>query len=748
LVPHDERTSGTPGCHSVFFLTNHGERPVEVCLAALLVNPIRYGAVRRDLDNRVVADGDATHLILGTVADDDGWPTHGGLVLSMGGARASWITGELTAYSACFHHHAQSEMGHPHHGALLDLWRDGRLPSLPGGRIPSDLLTEDDAALAALPDSGLAERIARACAYPCFHAIWRRLQMVDPELATSRHGQEIFCREVRSLLNRFLGATRDDQDWGDAALAGDLVLGPGETREVAFGLAWHFPNHVSEGGTRIGHRYQEWFPDALAVARFLVAGRTEHRAVAASFADALFATNLPAVFPRAWSAQLATLIKSSWWSRAGDFGIWEGLGCCGLHTTDISYYASFPIAALFPALELRQMAMTAARQRPDGRMPHMFYPDLEQVDAGFDRVDMNQQFVQMVYRDHGWTGDDAFAARLWPQVVLAMEAIAALDGDGDGLPDTGTRLNTFDCWDFRGAPLYLADLWLGALVCAIRLAKALGHEDEARRWTGRLTQATASLEGRLWNGSHYSCWVDGDLRDEGVMAAALSGSWFNACLGLPGHLDPARVRTYLQTVLRIGFDPSMGLRNGAYPGGAAPRLQSHGNMQAESTWSGVEYAFAAQCLSLGMVAEAESIVTAVERRFQRAGRTWNHNECGDHYYRAMSAWSLLLCATGFSWDARAGSLRFAPADGIGILRAPWATPTAWGTVSLAPGRCELHLLGGHLALRELRLPQPPDRLTCANRPVACIRDGTTLRFVHQTILVTGDRLVDRSASGE
>ena len=36
-------------------------------------------------------------------------------------------------------------------------------------------------------------------------------------------------------------------------------------------------------------------------------------------------------------------------------GLWEGLGSCGFHTTDITYHASFGLLALFPDLQKKQM---------------------------------------------------------------------------------------------------------------------------------------------------------------------------------------------------------------------------------------------------------------------------------------------------------------------------------------------------------------------------------------------------------
>ena len=131
---------------------------------------------------------------------------------------------------------------------------------------------------------------------------------------------------------------------------------------------------------------------------------------------------MPTVYPDCWAGHLATIVKNSWYLRDGKYGIWEGLGYCGFHTTDITYHASFGLLALFPNLQLKQMRMGAAFQREDGRVHHFFTPDLEHVDDGFDRVDMNNQFVLMVLRDYLFTGDRGYLSDMWSPVIRAISS--------------------------------------------------------------------------------------------------------------------------------------------------------------------------------------------------------------------------------------------------------------------------------------------------------------------------------------
>jgi hypothetical protein len=63
--------------------------------------------------------------------------------------------------------------------------------------------------------------------------------------------------------------------------------------------------------------------------------------------------------------------------------------------------------------------------------------------------------------------------------------------------------------------------------------------------------------------------------------------------------------------------------------------------QANTCWTGVELAFASLLLYEGMVEEAEKVIKTVDERYRKAGLYWDHQEFGGHYYRPMSAWSIL-----------------------------------------------------------------------------------------------------------
>jgi uncharacterized protein (DUF608 family) len=747
FVPHDSETSGTPGFYAVFRVKNTSPEPVEVSLAAVLRNPLAWGDEDRQLKNTISRDGATTLLTMRTRAKAACQATLGSLGLSVTGGKASWMAGEFADYVSGTHIWDDC-YGIVHECFLHGFRATGRLPSLPGNQSPAALVLPKDDQIDVLPPAEKKRLVGALLRYPFARALYDRIAFVDRKHLAGNAGLGTFLKAIRRRLDRMAGQDRRRQAWGDGALASTVTLAPQEEKEIAFTLGWHFPYHFSERGPVLGHMYENWFADAEEVNRFLAAHREGIQARALGFADALHETTLDPLLADAWAGQLTTLAKCTWWTKAGDFAVWEGLGCCGFHTTDITYQGSFNILALFPDLQKRQMELGAKFQRADGRVHHFFTPDLSAVDNGFDRVDMNQQFVLLTARDYLWTGDREHLRRQWPHVVRAMENTSLLDADGDGLPDHDTRRNTYDAWSFFGTPSYIASLWLSALLAAARLAEDLGRRAQAARWRKVLRRGIASFEKKLWNGEYYSLWVDGKDRDECCMTDQIDGEWFTSLIGLGGCLPRERIVAALGAVMRYNFSPEDGLRNATYPPRTKPRLSTYQNLQAMAPWTGIEYAIGSMMFDFGLVAEGWAVVRNIHERYLRAGRYWNHVECGDHYYRAMSSWAILLGVTGFKIDVPRGVVTFAPAIAGADLTAPWVSATGWGTFRRTPDSFALFCDSGEIEFKELRLNIPASRTMCVHLNDKHLTvsigeaDGLTIIRVRKPITVgEGDALV-------
>ena len=738
FFPGHARDSATPGFHVVYTLENTSDEAVDVSLAGFLDNPLASALPVRKLTNTITQEGDVTRLMMETGAQSDFPSGIGSMCFSVTGGEHSSISGTFREYMLPGYLRWRTRRVNFMVLSILQEFLDkGRLPDTNAAADPSYGLPSDSE-IETLSGAALARTVTRLCADAAIARVF-----ADARAANARFGDDDareLLHEVRSMLLENTGAPR--LNWGTGALASSLTLAPGEKKEIRFTLGWHFPHHLSADGQDMGHMYGNWYKDAAEVNRFLCTEYSRHRAATEAFAHTLADTTCGDALAFSWSSQLSTLIFNTWWTRDGGYAIWEGLGCCGLSTTDVDYQGSFPIVALFPELKLSQMKSIIAYQNELGQVPHNFDHRLNQVDNGFKRVDMNPQFVMMVCRDYMWTGDKQYLADLWPHVVRAMAFTESLDTNGDGLPDRDTGLQTYDAWGMRGTPSYIASLWIGALRAAARIAQDAGHSAEAQHWSALLIKASASYDAMLFNGEYYSLWVDGPTRDELCMTDQISGEWFSHLIGLATTTSRENFSRAVDAVIHHNFSPEYGLRNATAPRGGLGLL-AVANGQAGATWTGIEFAFASLLMDHGHYEQGVRIVEAIHRRYLRVGQPWNHTECGGHYSRAMSSWATLLAATGFKPDLPSQTLILKPAI-EGDFRAPWATAKGFGTISRTGNMLAIRCTEGSLTLRTLLLATAAQSAQLGGKALAAsvnkTAEGVTLEFANPVTLVAGQTL--------
>jgi hypothetical protein len=232
------------------------------------------------------------------------------------------------------------------------------------------------------------------------------------------------------------------------------------------------------------------------------------------------------------------------------------------------------------------------------------------------------------------------------------------------------------------------------------------------------------------------------------MTDQIDGEWFTSLVGLGTALPRERILAALKAVMKYNFSREAGLVNATYPPKAKPRLSTYQNLQAEAPWTGIEYAIASMMFDFGLVAEGRAVVENIDERYARAGRIWNQVECGDHYYRAMSSWAILLGTTGFKIDVPRATVTFAPPVRSGDFRAPWVSSTGYGTFGHTADAFELLCTSGQIRFKELRLAIRPARDAQVLlhgkvlRPVISVKDGlVVLRFKSPVVVSEGEGLV-------
>ena len=701
FVPHDADASGTPGFYLIFTAKNPTDQPITVSLLGRSLGRFLSPANR---ESTIVQTDGRVNL---TMCVEGSAYNSGSVCLSVeGNGDTTCIGGDFVRYMR--EYISESEFSLSQESVLFGFREAGRLPDT-AETCTEPFLSSDfqehlsHEALAELPDEEIAVRYRRIIRLASARSLIDRIRRTTPGFPNHRGEQEAFLRCYYRQMERM--KYLEENSFGAGALCHTVTVPAGGTTEIRFVYSWYFPHHTSKLGPEMGHYYENFFQNALDANIYLAKNRLDRRAIA--FADLLFDTTLPDAYPECWSVHLSTLVKCSWWLKNGKFGIWEGLGFCGFHTTDITYHASFGLLALFPSLQLGQMEMGAAFQREDGRVHHFFTPDLEHTDGGFDRIDMNNQFVLMVCRDYLFTGDEGYLRRMYTPVVKAMDSIGLLDQNGDGLPDTDTGSNTYDAWHLAGTPCYIAILWLAALKAGVLLAERMGDEEHRTKWQSILDRGKGSLEKLLWNGEYYDLWRTDDATDGCLMSDQLDGEWFLRMIGLGGNLTDERVRAVTDLIWRRNYTPETGLLNASCPEDRTTSLYTYLNCQVEAQWTGIGYAFAALMQSVGKAEEALALTETIHLAQMRFGHYWDHWECGFRYSRPMSSWSTLHSILGLAVDLPDRSLTLrptAPYTDAAPLIAPLCTPMGLGQVRFTASDCVIACTGGNFTLSTLHLP--------------------------------------------
>lgn len=471
------------------------------------------------------------------------------------------------------------------------------------------------------------------------------------------------------------------QTW-NSAIAQRIDLQPGETKTLTFLLAWHFPNryvdwdqwpeHIPARGSRfyLGNRYAHRGDPTFWITDF-INRLPELREKTFAYRDEVH-NNLPDPIASAVGSCVANLRTNvCLWNEDGRFYGFEGGhgastwqptgGCCPLNCTHVWNYEQ-GLVELWPEL-FRTMRETdwLLNLSPSDRLPHRVtvpsyirklwdvpidgprHPALDGLTAAVLKT------LQYARTNREWL------PTVYPQVKRGLGWVMTHADRGDGLIE-GEQPNTYDI-HLYGPNTFIGSQYLAALLAMAELAEIMGEDPAPYR--NRALSGGQAYDETCWNGEYYVQRIpegcDAPFQfGNGCVADQLLGQWWAHHLDLGYVLPREHVQSAVKAIHRrnyrrsfLGFkqaprvfasDHDQGLLVAAYEGVKRPEVPL---LYSDEAWTGLEYSFAALCLYEGLTEEALEIVTATRARYDGQQRNpFNEIECGDHYIRALSAWSL------------------------------------------------------------------------------------------------------------
>ncbi|MEI6914262.1 MAG: GH116 family glycosyl hydrolase, partial [Armatimonadota bacterium] len=514
------------------------------------------------------------------------------------------------------------------------------------------------------------------------------------------------------------------------ALSASVSLPPGGESTIRFYLTWRFRNYTYQGHN-LGNHYAKRWDTAYAVASEVHKSRAELLSTTELYRKTMYETTLPYWLVDCLTSQSSTIRSEVCiWTDEDAFAGFEGAGgCCPMNCSHVWGYEQ-TLARLYPDLEQRMRnADFKHQQNPDGGLNNRIILPLQNQPSG-ERpfIDGHASGILKAYREHLNSPDNAFLKNYYPNIKLAVEYLVKLDGEKpDGIIE-GKQWNTYDC-QVSGANSFIGAYYLAALRAGEEMATLMGDAASAKRWRSIFESGRNKLVDLCWNGEYFVQNLPGYEKmatqyGPGCLADQLIGQWWAHQLGLGYVLPPELVKKALQSVFNFNWRTDFtdfkhnqrvfadghdkGLLCCTWPKGGQPPQPIR---YRDEVWTGIEYQVAAHMIYEGMEREGLAIVAGARERYDGQKRNpWNEIECGGHYARAMSNWSLLLAVSGFQYDGPKGILGFAPTFSPEKYKAPFTTAEGWGSYAqVIEGDllvANLFLAHGTLALNELRVAIP------------------------------------------
>ncbi|MHA1803204.1 MAG: GH116 family glycosyl-hydrolase [Promethearchaeota archaeon] len=546
------------------------------------------------------------------------------------------------------------------------------------------------------------------------------------------------------------------------SLGSRKIIEPGESKTIKFIFAWNFPNRVvdwrldtnqipdQETEFWIGNYYNNWFRNSIEVIEYVQENWDYLKDKTSAFHESFYSSTLPPEVLMSLAGPMSTIrTPSCFWIKAGSFHGFEGChgastssskgGCCPLDCLHVWNYV-FSLAHLFPSLERTMRETEVKIQHESGYLPHrvvlpLYLPQLLK-EGSWDMVgpaiDGMLGSVLKIYRDFLITGDKEFLRKMWPFIEKLMTYIFNThDKELKGIME-GEQPNTYDCI-LHGFNTFIGTLYLTALLACEQIAKELGISEWVEQCRKVQESGRKLLDEKCWNGEYYIQIYNTDKVKQhqygkGCHSDQLFGQWWAFQLGFEHILPPEHVNKALQAIVKYNFKKSLkgitqaprifaspddaGLMVCTWPHGDRPSVPT---LYVDEVWTGLEYEVASLCIHEDYIQEALEILQAVRARYDGSHRNpWNEVECGDHYVRAMSSWTLLPALTGVNYLIKQKQFQLGPKLNQKTFSTFFITGTAWGHVKQQVKndkiKIELVVSHGNLELSSLYLREIKESL--------------------------------------
>ena len=664
FIPHDAKHSSLPVIYFDFKVKSKIDQPVEVAIVGTLRNLVGYDEVMKYFKSDQKVTSEYKYFLHDVGGMDKAQSTYGQMGLgALGGDEVSYYLGW--------------EHKHPYYEKLL------------------------------------------------VNAHFPNIDDTSNRNIKTKEGQEI---------GRTGGRSNDQRCFSSIAVS-QTLKGKSEM-EGQFFMNWYFPNaygaiydrkdlgpnrplksrytHGLKKTKRTGHYYENFFDSYQALTDYCIQQSADLRKRTRHFMEGMYATTTDLYILDQVNSHFNTFVTSSTFTKAGNFGIREGLTpskSWGPNiTADVSLYGSVMILSLFPELAKNTMRLHRNLQTEEGSIHHGLGYDLDYTQNGTfgvnHRVDLTPNYIQMVLRDYLWTNDKAYLEEMWPSVKKGIDfVLRELDKDGDQMPDMHGIMCSYDNFPMYGLAAYLQSQWVAAMSLASIAAKDLGEKQLGKQYQEIAERGKKLMETYLWNGKYFRLANDyhGDKgKDEGCLTDQLVGQWVAHTAGLGRFWSEEKIRTALQSVLDYSFIDGQFLRNCTWPEHRDLFPIQDTNLwvdQANTPWTGVELGFASFLIYEGMVKEGKAIIKAIDDRYRKAGLYWDHQEFGGHYFRPMSAWATMNALAGLSISKN--NYRFDPPELTkGLDRFFFSASTGTGLfISDDKGKCGIKAHSGTLELQ-------------------------------------------------